>query len=130
MIAKHREEILKRIHGLKSHGFKVISGDPDTEDRLILENQHIRISIDYLVFVNTSAFSVFVTRRGHNSNFTFNEYLDYINTPRLAKKAQESDAEFIKRYLDSFIQKLNSSLNEVVTGKKWIDVPRDYMGYK
>jgi len=91
------------------------------------------------VFTNKSSgvnLSVSVSDTGSVTTFLSKDEMSYDLHEYLKFKKRENEyiSDFFSVRLDKYIENLcaliKSELGDIITGKRWEDVPRDWMGYK
>ena len=109
LITKNKDLILKKVSSLQTLGFQVVSGghNPFDTQEIILENDFLKLDINFYVAVDQTKFSIYVTKKGHNAGFTFDEYLKYKRIAGDKKRGDETTEHYIERYLTLLIHHLS-----------------------
>lgn len=85
--------------------------------------------------------SIFIMKDGSKSSFSFKDYMTFIGKKsefdslldhRIHSNQADADSFYVLESIRAFLHCLDqdSSLASIVEGKKWIDVPFDWDGYK
>ena len=118
--------ISKSVYWLQKMGFK----ESKYADDLIFENDFIQISFTFIKGKFGKSFLTSIKKKDENKNYFLNELLQFLDQQEIEYRPGEKDEIFIKRNLDALEAIVQSELLNVVQGREWIDVPRDYMGYR
>lgn len=97
-----------------------------------LSNSFMKLDINYDKFVDSKQVTVHFCKNNNDSSFSFRQYLIYKKkeTDILMSSSGQSEKKYIKYYFDLLKQTIDDDLKDVLSGKTWLDLPADYMGYK
>lgn len=126
MEASVKNHISDSLKWLLTSGFKQVSHNED----LVFENRHISISISFFKSVKDCSLLISIKKAGENKSFFLNEFLEHIGKEKITFNSSKNIDQFIERNLNCLKSLFENELNEVVNGRIWIDVPRDYLGYR
>ncbi len=132
MESKIKNIILKQLEFLINSGFKYTSKlrESDFDDELIEEifftNGFIQIEVNYDKLVNGSLLSIYIQRLNENKCFSLDEYLLSKSYNDYHSFSNENDEDYIVRIANIFYKETINELKDVLNGKKWIEVPKDY----
>ena len=134
-----RENIINNLDFLKAMGFAFQSKFRESNydstkkiEELFFVKDSIKIEISYNEFVDCKVINLSIEHIDKKSSFNFEEYLQFKSQNKNAciGDLNESDDQYIKRFFSLFKTAIDSDLGDVIKGKIWIDVPRDYGNYK
>lgn len=133
MDKRHIEYIKKNTRFLTELGFtsEVVSKkltDELSTKFIRFKNTAIRIDISYSHFVDAKSINLTIGLLSKNASFSFEEYLLFKgkNKDSCVGGVNEDDEEYIKRFFILFQELVDEELHEVLKGRKWIEVPKDY----
>jgi hypothetical protein len=127
MNKSQHDTIVAALERTLGQDFKKLSKNMDD---VVYENQHIRITANYFTSGNDKSMLLGIKKIRENKSYFFGEYLHHVGKEDIKPNDGEDDSHFINRYLDVFRMHYEGSLKEVISGKKWIDVPRDFGTYR
>ncbi len=133
MDKKIKEYIDHNVNFLEKYGFtstlveKKLTSELSTEC-IRLKNEYIRIDISFSTFVDSKSINLTIGLLNKNSSFSFEEYvlLKKQNKKICIGSLSEKNEEYIKRFFSLFQKAITDDLGDVLKGKKWIEVPKDY----
>lgn len=101
------------------------TGQKSVRAKLATKDGTIEIYFSFLIKERKSY--SFLKNQKLDDSFFINEYLQYKGEDGVIKKLKqlksETLEEYLKRYIFEVIALLNSELNDVITGRKWENVP-------
>ena len=120
------EKIKSSAEWLRSLGFEP---KPDDQE-VVYDNGHILISFCFIKGAKDQSLLTTVKKCGENKSYFLNELLMHLGRKTVDYTQGESSESYIERNIEVLRDLVWKDLKEVVSGRNWIEVPRDYMGYK
>ena len=92
------------------------------------KNAYVRIDVSFSTFIDSKSLNLTVGLLNKNSSFNFEEYLLFKgqNKDLCIGDKNEEDGTYVKRFFTLFQKFVNEDLLDVLEGRKWINVPKDY----
>ena len=125
--------ILKKFSFLETSGFvsKVKLSSPMFEGDDIVEEFYyltdgVEIKLWYGQFVNGNLLTISISKTDENKCFSFDEYLLSKSYSEYKSFNNENDEDYISRIAGLFYKESKHELKDVLSSKKWIEVPKDY----
>ena len=133
---KHREELRRLLQPLPEAfvhaGLKMIRVEESRSDlggevtTFVFENEHTSIQLELSIGEKVESMTSWIVKSGRS--FHLQEYLNFKKRPdEYVKNFFNVGKEIYFKNLCALIQ---SEWGDIITGKKWEDIPRDWMGYK
>lgn len=132
MEKKIKSTILKQLEFLVNTGFKqknkVRKSDFDDEfiEEMFYIKGFIQIEVNYDKLVDGSLLSIYIEKLNVNKCFSFDEYLLSKSYRDYKSLHNENDEDYITRIANFFRKESENNLKDVLNGKKWIEIPKDY----
>jgi hypothetical protein len=118
---------------LSQYGFssEIISKkltDELSYDYIRFKNDYVRIDISFSTFIDSKSLNLTIGLLNKNSSFNFEEFLLYKgqNQDLCIGNKNEEDETYIRRFFILFQGLVNEDLLDILEGRKWINVPKDY----
>ena len=133
MSEKHTEYIQNEFKFLEGLNFDVnikksspmFDGDSFDEE-VYFSSKLIQIKLWFGKFVNGPLLTISISKVGENKCFSFEEYLLFKNITNFKSFEYEDAEKYIARIAQIFNKELSGDLGDIISGKKWIDIPKDY----
>ncbi len=97
-------------------------------DILRYSKDNIRIDLMFNIFSDCKHITVTIGQYDTESSFDFDEYLLFKGEDKKLSRGLLSDSNeaYLRNFKELFMKHLDNGLQDVITGKKWIKVPKDY----
>jgi hypothetical protein len=97
-------------------------------DYIRFKNDYVRIDISFSTFIDSKSLNLTIGLLNKNSSFNFEEFLLYKgqNQDLCIGNKNEEDETYIRRFFTLFQVLVNEDLLDILEGRKWINVPKDY----
>ena len=96
------------------------------DKEIYYSNNFIKIKLWFAKFVNGSLLTITVFKLAENKCFSFDEYLSTKSIGDYRSIKNESDIDYINRIAELFQKESKAELKDILEGRKWIDIPKDY----
>jgi hypothetical protein len=133
---KHRDELLNLLQPLPPAFSRVglelikteqsssnLAGDTTT---FIFINRQTSIQLELSIGEKYESITTWISKK--DSSYHLQEYMNF------KKRSNEYNQKFFNvgklKYLDNLCYIIDNELGDIITGNKWEDIPRDWMGYK
>jgi hypothetical protein len=127
------EHVKENTKFLSQYGFSsvIISKkltDELSYDYIRFKNDYVRIDISFSTFIDSKSLNLTIGLLNKNSSFNFEEFLLYKgqNQDLCIGNKNEEDETYIRRFFTLFQVLVNEDLLDILEGRKWINVPKDY----
>ena len=135
MKKESKEIILKNLNFLRLLGFIYQSktrlsnfdNNKKIEEFIYIKNP-IRIEVSFNEFVDCKIINLYIERTDKNLSFNFEDYLLFKGKDKdsYIGLLNESNEKYINRFFSLFKSAVNDDLQDVLDGKTWIKIPKDY----
>lgn len=128
LITKHLSFLLDKDFILSPNIRDSIFDKNKKIEELLYHKDNVKIEVSFRSFVDCKSVNIVVERIDKNLSFSFDEFLldNGFKKDDFLGHQNEKDEAYIERYCALFENAVNHDLQNVLEGKKWIEVSKDY----